>query len=221
MLTRGTHWLCVEPSPLFTHECRPVRRSNTVFKFVDHITVIGLIATMRKLTEKGYSTRSHDALKLTCCSTLIWWEGEKEAHITPSTWWYYCQVCLQFQVPGDPHHVLDHQHLQPGQQSSPVVLISEDAEEEPPEVYCAIENVPTKSIISLNARHYSRRWKLQTHQRNSIYNHWWRQQDTRVHRAGNNLTRILSHWMEILTIFTSTKPTSILSWVHSFKMKRN
>lgn len=86
MLTHGTHWLCVEPIPLFTHECRPVRRSNTIVKFVDDITVIGLIATMRKLTEKGYSTRSHDALKLTCCSTSLWWEGEKEAHITSSTW---------------------------------------------------------------------------------------------------------------------------------------
>lgn len=71
MLTRGTHWLRVEPIPLFTHECRPVCRSNPIVKFVDNITVIGLIATMRKLTEKGYSTRSHDALKLTCCSTSL------------------------------------------------------------------------------------------------------------------------------------------------------
>lgn len=86
MLTYGTHWLCVEPILLFTHECRPVHRSNTIVKFVDAITVIGLIATMRKLTEKGYSTRSHDALKLTCCSTSLWWDGEKEAHITSSTW---------------------------------------------------------------------------------------------------------------------------------------
>lgn len=53
MLTCGTHWLSVEPIPLFTHECRPVRRSNTIFKFVDNITVIGLIATMGSLQRRG------------------------------------------------------------------------------------------------------------------------------------------------------------------------
>lgn len=44
--------------------------------------------------------------------------------------------CVKFQVSGDPYHggsVRDHQHLQPGQESSPVVLVPEDAEE-PPEL---------------------------------------------------------------------------------------
>lgn len=186
MLTRGTPWLSVEPVPLFTHECRPVRRSNTILKFVDNIRVIGLITTMRKLTE-GYSTWSHDALKLTWCSSL-WWEGEKEAHITPATWMGWLSSVSQVSSFWGPTswRVCSKPPTSPAwSKSSPVVLLPEDAEEEPPELLPLCDWVPQQNLSwsgmeaaqSLNARHYSRRWKLQTHQRNSIYSHWWHQQD--------------------------------------------
>lgn len=201
------YWLYAEPIPLFTYDCRPVFRSSTIVKFVDNLMVTGLNATMRQLTEKGYSTQSHDAWP----SSSMWTSGRrKEAHITSSTWMEWLSSVppaswgptSRTAYPGPPTSKAWSRRttwtfiavqLRMSQQS-----LSQSCME---------------AAQSLNASHYSRRWKLQIHQRNTIYNHWAHQQDILTEPSWQHA---LTHWIvETLTIFTSNKPTSMLSWVHT------
>lgn len=111
-----------------------------------------------------------------------------------------------------------------------LVLVSEDAEEEPPELLPLCDWECPKKIYHGQVWKLLSLWTQGTTARDENYKcikgtpftiiddinkTFW------LHRAGSNPTRILSHWMGLLTIFTSNKPTSILSRVHSFKMKGN
>ncbi len=77
---------------LYTHGCRPVHGSNSIIKFADDTTVIGLIRDNDETAyRRRYSTWPHGALTITCSLTparqrslLVDFRRRKEARMTPS-----------------------------------------------------------------------------------------------------------------------------------------
>ena len=129
---------------LFTHDCRTVHGSNSIIKFTDDTTVIGLIsnnneaAYREEVQHLATWCMDNNLLLNTSKTKELIVDFRKKRRGTYDPIHPYQQdgrrASLQLQIPGGPHlggPVLDHQHLQPGKESSSALLLPEDIEEEP------------------------------------------------------------------------------------------
>lgn len=130
---------------VFTHNCKPLHGTNHI-KFADDITVIDFISTIDETAyrqevqpQAPWCADNNLLLNTTTTKELILdFRGREEAHISPSTstggLWNASTASNSwgFYISKDPPWSINHQHLKPGQEGSPVPLFPEDTEETPP-----------------------------------------------------------------------------------------